>query len=233
MEIIKTNERLNYLHGRGIGFIYNDFAGGIKPTTNNKLHAASCSWIKKTNVNVNKIFFDDHNEALSWLSAKRGKEGEGWICCKCVSRKDSNIPNEDKENPFTESAIQYMLTNYFKTQNYKISTEVPCKSGKIDLIIEKNGEKTIVEIKGEDRGGYVSAEMNFLIGVGQIISRMTDTNASHALAIPLTEDYIKVLRKNLCGFGWHKLDIKFYLVCNNGNVSLYDVETLQNYIEKI
>ena len=81
-------------------------------------------------------------------------------------------------------------------------------SGYPDIVAEGPDGKWVIEVKGEDSGGYTSAEMNFQIGLGQIMCRMTDKNTQYGLAFPSTTDFKKVLRKYNgsdglgCGCSW-------------------------------
>ena len=50
-----------------------------------------------------------------------------------------------------------------------------------------------MEVKGEDPGGYGSAQMNLQMVVGQISSRMDDLSATYAIAFPMTANYLRVL----------------------------------------
>jgi hypothetical protein len=49
MRRIESEDELRELHARGLGFIYNDYAGtGAGGSRYNVLHAASCPWILRS-----------------------------------------------------------------------------------------------------------------------------------------------------------------------------------------
>ncbi|MEA2507743.1 MAG: hypothetical protein QOH48_2361 [Actinomycetota bacterium] len=48
----------------------------------------------------------------------------------------------------------------------------------------KDVRSLVVEVKGEDADSYASAQMNFLMVIGQITSRMTEDFDDFAVAIP-------------------------------------------------
>lgn len=80
----------------------------------------------------------------------------------------------------------------------------------------------MIEVKGEDKGGYTSAEMNFQIGIGQIVSRMTDPRINYAFVFPMTSDFKKVLRKYKGSVGFERLDLYFFVIHRDGKVDKYD-----------
>jgi len=88
MKFIKSNAELEHLHSVGEGLIYNDFSGrGPRGKDYNILHAASCGWVLKSNVNIPKYFFGNINEAIEWLRKNRGNEGENWKRCGTCKAK--------------------------------------------------------------------------------------------------------------------------------------------------
>lgn len=247
MKRIASNEELAGVHNRGLGLVYNDFTKAGSPKYN-VLHAAWCPWLAKSNITYDKIFFESEHEAVSWLEENRGMEGEGWKRCggPCYAKTRTQASAEytkhsvaqtirgtslkETTEPFTEDNVQSILTNYLRKQGYEINTRVPCPSGYIDLVATKGGQSIIVEVKGEDQGGYTSAEMNFQMGFGQIISRMIDPKARYALAIPITNHYLRVLRKYRDSFGLMRLDCSFFLIHEDGDVESYTAEGLSKFI---
>ncbi|MFX0203246.1 MAG: hypothetical protein ACFFCW_44650 [Candidatus Hodarchaeota archaeon] len=246
MKSITSNEKLADIHNRGLGLVYNDFTKSGSADFN-ILHVARCPQLKKSNVNVDKIFFMSEEEAVSWLIQNRGKEGIGWKrggCCGARARgqvppeyatnaiEQSRVTGSVKETtgPFKELEVKRILVNYLRKQGYEIKSNVPCSSGYIDLVAVKEGRSTCVEAKGEDEGGYTSAEMNFQMGLGQIISRMTDPQATYALAIPITDNYMRVIRKYKGSFGLVRLDCSFFLISEDGNVESYTAEGFSKFI---
>ena len=63
----------------GQGFIYNDFSPSGSQPDFNLLHRASCRWLQRSNLNVDKYFFNSLQEAESWLNNTRG---DAWRKCR-------------------------------------------------------------------------------------------------------------------------------------------------------
>ena len=79
----------------------------------------------------------------------------------------------------------------------------------------------ILEAKGEDKGGFSAAEMNFQMGLGQLMARMTDPNKKYGIAFPATPDFIKALQKFEHSFAFKALDV--YLFVANGDKTYFVV----------
>jgi len=104
MKLIANNAELEQLHLAGKGLIYNDFSGkGSHGKNYNILHAASCGWILKSNVNVRKYFFGSIDEAIKWLRKNRGEEGENWKRCGTCKAKTRTLPRETVSFDFVPS----------------------------------------------------------------------------------------------------------------------------------
>lgn len=67
------------IQDRGSGFVYNDFSPSGAQGDFNILHLASCRWLKRSNLRVDKYFFNSHAEAEEWLDKKRPR---GWRKCR-------------------------------------------------------------------------------------------------------------------------------------------------------
>lgn len=246
---ILTDEQLHRLHEEGLGLIYNDFSRrGSSGGQNNILHAAHCPWLLQSNVNVRKIFFTDLQEARTWLTDHRGEEGVNWKRCgTCEAsgqpaerrvgdqelRGAGPTPSGTPADPFTEAEVQGILVQYLRREGYETRKGVPCSSGLIDLVAKRAGRPTVIEVKGEDKGGYTSAEMNFQIGIGQIVSRMTEYRASYALAVPVTDDFLRVLRKYRGSFGLSRLGLHILLVHKDGHVEPHTPECFAVFLETL
>ena len=124
--------------------------------------------------------------------------------------------------PFTETEAEKILLQYLKDNNYKVRRQVRVASDIVDVVAEGPDGRWFIEVKGEDKGGYTSAEMNFQMGVGQIMSRMTDPRVSYALAFPMTSDFKKVLRKYKGSLGFERLNLYFFVIHRGGKVDKYD-----------
>ena len=248
MKFIESNAELKQLHSAGEGLIYNDFSRkGPSGKDYNVLHAASCSWVARSNVNVLKIFFSNIDEAIEWLRKNRGEEGRNWKRCSTCQAKARPLSLVSRESmpldavksthvwrgPFTEKEVEKILIQHLKDCGYKVRRQVPVVSGRVDVVADGPEGRWLIEVKGEDKGGYGSAEMNFQIGVGQIVSRMIDPRVSYALAFPMTSDFKKVLRKYKGSLGFERLNLRFFLTHRDGKVDKYDAATIRNFIDTV
>lgn len=109
---------------------------------------------------------------------------------------------------------------YLKENGWKVKEQIRVEGGRIDVGAEKEGRILLIEAKGEDRGGYTSAEMNFQMGLGQVMSRMKDNEAQYGLAFPLTKDFTRVLQKYRGSFAFEKLGIYLAPVKRDGSCRL-------------
>jgi len=97
------------------------------------------------------------------------------------------------DQPFAERRIEELVYSRLRSDGYTVQTGVRVPSGIVDAVATRADERLVTEAKGEDRGGYTSAQMNFLIGIGQLASRMVDEETGYALAFPDTPDYRRVV----------------------------------------
>jgi len=203
--------------------------------------------VARSNVNIPKIFFSNFDEAIAWLRENRGEEGEKWKRCgRCQasarplsfgSRKSGFLGGArsaiGRTDPFTEREVERILIQYLKDRGYKVRRRAPVASGIVDVAAKGRDGHWLIEVKGEDRGGYGSAEMNFQMGVGQIVSRMTDPEIFYALAFPMTSDFKKVLRKYKGSVGFERLNLQFFVTHRDGKVDKYDAATIRNLIDRV
>lgn len=245
---IKNDEQLFNLHNIGRGFIFNYFTDGKTANKNNILHSADCCWVTKSNTNVKKYFFKTIKEAEEWLLEKIGKQDEKWKKCgtcsalgqsfledieKILNKEIKVENNNENEDIFREPKVQKLLVNYLKQGGYNIKEKHKVSSGFIDIVADKDDEIIVIEVKGEDKGGYGSAEMNFQIGVGQILSRMTNKNAKYALAFPLTSNFKKVLKKYKKTSGFQNLNLFFYITKEDEIIECHTCESLIEMIDNL
>jgi len=248
MKIIRSNAELEQLHSGGEGLVYNDFSRrGPSGKDYNVLHAASCSWVVRSNVNVPKYFFGNIDEATKWLRENRGEEGRNWKrcgTCEAKSHSASRVPHESKpsvtiesipaqKGVFTEAEAERILIQYLKDNGYDIRRQVRDTSGIIDVVANGPSGNWSIEVKGEDRGGYTSAEMNFQIGLGQLMSRMKQHEAKYGLAFPLTEDFIRVLRKYRDSHAFEKLGIYVIPVKKDGSCRLISPSDFSRFLKEV
>lgn len=251
---IKDDKEILKIHNSGLGFIYNDYSGKSQSKNNdNVLHASHCDDVTRSNIKKKKFYFSRKSDALNWLEKKRGEEGVRWRCCgNCdalgqddVEEINSNIlkignvtlkaqENLSKiDDVFKESKVQAILVNYLKTQNYNVKESHRVVNGLIDIVAEKDDEMIVIEVKGEDKGGYGSVEMNFQIGVEQILSRMTNKNVKYALAFPLTGNFKKVLKKYKKTSGFQNLNLFFYITKEDETIECHTCESLIMMIDNL
>jgi len=247
MRSIRSNSELESLHSAGVGFIYNDFSGrGSKGKDYNVLHIASCRWIVRSNVNVAKYFFSNIDEAIKWLLRNRGGEGKNWKrcgTCKAEARPLSQVSPETKpadkveqvpvpSKVFREKEVEKFLIKHLNSNGYRVLRQVRVASGLIDVVAEGPDGRWLIEAKGEDRGGYTSAEMNFQMGLGQLMSRMKRSDAKFGLAFPLTKDFTKVLRKYKGSLAFEKLGIYLIPVKRDGSCRLISPLEILSFLEE-
>ncbi|MEA2089678.1 MAG: hypothetical protein U9O89_02835 [Thermoproteota archaeon] len=91
----------------------------------------------------------------------------------------------------------------------------------------------MIEAKGEDKGGYTSAEMNLQMGLGQIMSRMKYRDAEYGLAFPLTKNFTKVLRKYKGSLAFEKLGIYLIPVKRNGSCRLVSSPDVSTFLDEM
>ena len=246
MKQIQSNEELKKLHAAGNGLIYNDFSGrGRSRTDDNILHAASCIWVTKSRVSAREYFFDSLEEATIWLERNRGAEGVRWRRCKTCGAGDRSAPagspkaavtpkrtkaQESPDAPFAEAEVEGLLIAHLQARNYSIETQVQVHSGIIDVVAEDPEGRWIIEVKGEDRGGYASAQMNFQMGIGQLVSRMTDPKTHYALAFPMTPDFARVLTTYQGTVGFGRLGLWFFVVHRDGRVHRMGADEICEFI---
>jgi hypothetical protein len=242
MRPVASDEELKRLRFDGFGYIYNDFARlGSNAPRYNVLHSASCGRLASANTRVDKYFFDNLEEAIAWLLGERGQEGTGWKRCHCVSGEVEGSPAKAtkrpavgiEEEPFREPAIERLLIDHLRAEGYEVETRLRVSSGIIDVVASAPDERLIVEVKGEDAGGYTSAEMNFHIGLAQIASRMTSREASYALAIPDTGHYRRVLRKFAGSYAFSALGARLLVVKQDGGVDEYAPSEIASFIDSL
>ena len=142
-------------------------------------------------------------------------------------------PTSEKGAVFREREVLSILVRYLKENGWKVKEQIRVKGGSIDVGAEKEGKILLIEAKGEDRGGYTSAEMNFQIGLGQLMSRMKHSDAEYGLAFPLTKDFTKVLRKYKGSFAFEKLGVYLVPVKRDGSCRLISPVDVSIFLDEI
>ncbi len=247
---IKSNDNLIKIHNSRVGFVYNDYSGKTRKKKNdNVLHAAICDYITMSKTNIRKYYFSAKKEAENWLKENRGVYWRSCGICHALGQDDIEEINKDlSENDeeiknskmqanlntiFYEAKAQEILVNHLRKNKYNVEEQYRVLNGKVDIVAKNNSEKIVIEVKGEDKGGYNSAEMNFQMGIGQIISRMISANEKYAMCFPLTTNYKKVLYKFKNTYGFKKLDLNFYVIETDGTVKEFTSSEFTEFIKKI
>lgn len=227
MKKIENDKQLQEIHKNGQGFVFNDFSG------KRVLHNASCVWVIRCNTKVPKMFFEDKNEAIKWLQANRGMNWKS--CDTCIDSHSSSIyspeiKSEQKAAPFVEANVEDILVRYFQEMGYSIHRHVKSHNGIVDVVAEDSDGHWIIEVKGEDKGGFGTAQMNFQMGIGQVVSRMTEQGIFYALAIPMTDNFKRILRYYKGSIGFKNLSLWFFVIHRDGKVDKYDASAMSEFI---
>ena len=143
------------------------------------------------------------------------------------------IGNGGTQRVFREHEVISILTDYLKANGWQIESSIKMHSGMVDIGATKGTQTFLIEAKGEDKGGYGSAEMNFQIGLGQVMSRMKYKDAQYGLAIPSTEHFKKVLRKYQDSFAFEKLGIYIFLVFDNRSCRIISPKEIIGFISEL
>jgi len=133
---------------------------------------------------------------------------------------------------FRENEVLSILVRYLKDNGWKVKEQIRVNGGSIDIGADREGKILLIEAKGEDKGGYTSAEMNFQIGLGQLMSRMKHHEAEYGLAFPLTKDFIKVLAKYKGSFAFEKLGLYLISVAREGGCRLISPKEASKFLEE-
>jgi len=136
------------------------------------------------------------------------------------------------EEPFIEREVLSILVKYLRENGWKVKEQIRVDGGSIDIGAEKEGKIFLIEAKGEDRGGYPSAEMNFQIGLGQLMSRMKHREPEYGLAFPLTRDFARVLQRYRGSFAFEKLEIYLIPVNRDGSCELISPHDISEFLEE-
>jgi len=139
--------------------------------------------------------------------------------------------SDTHDDIFREPEVESLLIKHLEASGYKVVTRPRMPSGYPDIVAEDHDGKWLIEVKGEDSGGYNSAEMNFQIGLGQIMCRMVDPDTSYGVAFPWTPDFKKVLRKYKGCDGFERLGLWIFMVHKDGLVDRYGAGAFQRMVE--
>ena len=123
--------------------------------------------------------------------------------------------------------------DHLRARGHQVQTQVRVESGIVDIVTSDPQGEWLIEVKGEDKGGYTSAEMNFQVGIGQIAARMNDDGKRYALAVPLTSHFRRVLQKYRGSLAFRRLGLTLVVVKAAGEVEWIDPEGVGGYLDSI
>lgn len=259
---ITNDTDLLALHNGNAGYIYNDYRGATeKGASGNVVRHAGCRHIEKSNTKYPKFFFVCFHGAIDWLKNNRGEEGTGWRRCACcteefpvsannlrsesvigiptlVPAKNSSFSTDNStpetEMPFAEPLVEEFLVTWLQNHDYKVKKRVRVSNGIVDLVATHSGTEWVIEVKGEDRGKFNTAEMNFRVGVTQLCSRIsTREDREYALAIPLTPKFRKVLIKQEQFELFQQMRLWLFVVSPDGTVNKIPPDHVQAFRNSI
>jgi hypothetical protein len=250
MRQVQTNAELAAFHRAGSGVVFNAYTSGPTAGQSNVLHAAFCASVGRmltgaipdARPSVPKIFFETADEARAWLLRYRGEEDRAWRrhACRAGIRpgagdrdNDPGAASRQADGPFREAEVESLLYSFLRGKGYVVRQKVRVPSGIVDAVGTRGGERIVIEAKGEDSGGYDSTQMNFQMAVGQIASRMGDPDARYAIALPVTADYVRVLRTFRGSPAFERLGIAFYVVDRSGDVREIEPRLVRGWIESL
>ena len=150
-----------------------------------------------------------------------------------IRRQIGGEQNSKQDAVFREREVLSILVKYLRDNGWTVKEQIRVEGGYIDIGAEKEGKILLIEAKGEDKGGYTSAEMNFQMGLGQLMSRMKHNEAKYGLAFPRTRDFKRVLHKYKGSFAFQKLGIYLLPVGKDGACRLLPPSEVSRFLEEI
>lgn len=243
MKRIRDDGEFKQLQSAGKGFIYNDFSkNNPDGIDNNILHAANCHWLTNAKISIPKYFFETLDEALTWLQENRSEEERNWKRCDTcgadnrstsININSPEIKFEQKATQFIEANVEDILVRYLQKTGYSVRRQVTSHNGIIDVVAEGSDGHWIIEVKGEDKGGFGTAQMNFQMGIGQIVSRMNEPGIFYALAIPMTDNFKRIMKNYKGSLGFKLLSLWFFVIHRDGQVDKYDASAMSEFIGRL
>lgn len=125
------------------------------------------------------------------------------------------------DEPFAEQDVEEMLIAWLKQKGYRVRQRIPYSDEIVDIVASGPRGDWIIEVAGENHDGYAAALASFQLGLGQLVSRMTDARGRYALAIPATENFDRVLHKCAASHGLSRLELAIITVDRNGGIRAF------------
>lgn len=123
---------------------------------------------------------------------------------------------------------------WLEAAGYSVDKRVRVGNGVIDMVARRQGDEWVIEAKGEDRGGFGTAEMNFRIGIAQICSRMDGTlERRYALALPLTTHFRRLLLKHRDFTVFERMEIWMLIISPDGIVTALSPNSVQRFVDAL
>jgi hypothetical protein len=133
------------------------------------------------------------------------------LFCACVMRSTQLVDLEYQENAgISEETVKDQVYRQLTRDDYSAKKNSPHGKGPdIEGWSAQQGDM-VVEAKGE--GSRPEMFHNFfLAAIGQIVLRMSKTNARYVVALPIHENFVKLVRKVPQDVR-RKLNLEFWLV---------------------
>jgi hypothetical protein len=247
-----ANRQDDYARALAVGrWVYNNYPG------QERLHEAGCTYIGAERpgiLNYEKIVCAGEIDCVLETLRSRGLPRRDGGCCPGIpvggaganagrrvppaanasTRTGSGAIEQGIPSPCRESWIETQVANFLADAGYTLAKQAAGPTGgAIDLVATQAGETLVVEAKGEDKGGYTSAEMNFQMGVGQIASRMTDDSRDYSLAFPFNADFQRVLRRYRGTKAFARLRLGALVVFGPGEVRRYDPDHFTKFVSEL
>jgi len=236
MDEITSERQWQQILNDAKGYVFNDFSGnGPSGSQYNVLHRADCSFLQSARLTVPKRFADSLDQARTWLDANR--TGNWKYCDACINQTSTSSaaraipPPGQATDIFREARVQTILVTHLKSQGYAVQESFRAPGGIIDVVAQSEAGRLVIEVKGEDRGGFGTAQMNFQMGIGQLLSRMADPHDTYCLAFPLTADFRRVLAAYRHTLGLLKAGISALAVGDDGSVLRLTPAGFQDFID--
>ena len=143
-----------------------------------------------------------------------------------------------KNDNFRETTIQKIVVNHFRQNQYIVIQQCidnpvlfsdirQCKTHEIfgiDVVAQKGKELWIIEVKGQTNGGIPASSSNFMTGIGQILSRITqiDDKINYGLAIPNNDSFSSSIKKFMHSPVFANLNLSLLLIQENKQVDFFN-----------
>ena len=164
--------------------------------------------------------------------------------------KEKKMPMKESKTPFREHDVQALLVKWFSEKGYGVIEQCiddptsvddirECSTHPIwgiDIVAQKNDELWILEVKGEDKGGRASGDVNFSCGIGQLLSYMTrfDDKIHYGLVIPHpSKDFKRAIKRMGNSRAFEILGIHLFLVEKDGTITKITPERFREFAKKL